>query len=75
MIRSPLRFLLLVPLLLVLLLFVRGTVPGLAEEELDDSADGEVPFTEQVNQAIERGVRWLIAKPTLATLGGVEIAH
>ena len=73
MARFPLRLLLLVPLLLALLCLS----PGWAEEDepLDDSADGEIPFVEQVNQAIERGVRWLIAKPTRATLGGVNIAH
>lgn len=71
---SPLRFLLLVPLLLVLL----GLSPAWAEEEdepLDDSADAEVPFVDQVNGAIEQGVRWLLAKPTRVTLGGVDIAH
>jgi len=48
---------------------------GKDDEGLDDTADVEVPFAEQVNKAIDLGTRWLRACPKLATLGGVEIAH
>jgi hypothetical protein len=69
-----LRLLLVLPPLLALLVLS----PAWSEDEdepLDDSADTQVPFVEQVNRAIEQGVRWLIAKPTQATLGRVDIAH
>ena len=46
-----------------------GLEPATAEEpkkgpeEGDDLGDQDVPFHEQVNQAIDRGVNWLLARP------------
>ena len=45
------------------------------EEPLDDTADEDVPFGEQVNQAIARGSKWLLARPDLFLAGGVDMAH
>ncbi|MDF1700906.1 MAG: hypothetical protein P1V36_07080 [Planctomycetota bacterium] len=36
---------------------------GDGTEEGDDLGDKHVPFSEQVNKAIEQGVNWLLAKP------------
>ena len=74
MARSLLRLLVVLPPLLALLV-LSPAWSGDEDEPLDDSADTEVAFVEQVNRAIEQGVRWLIAKPTQATLGRVDIAH
>lgn len=75
--------------LLALALLGPGARPGLAEDppakpdpnapavpsEPDDGADDKVPFVEEVNRAIERGVVWLKAKPALFQMGGAQAAH
>lgn len=38
-------------------------------------AEKERAFEERVNEAIDRGLAWLIARPKLARVEGVEIAH
>ena len=42
---------------------------------LDDGAGIEVAFAEQVNQAIDKGVLWLLARPDLFTTRRAEMAH
>jgi hypothetical protein len=53
-----------------------GDKPGGAKpDEPDDSADDKVPFVEEVNRAIEQGVRWLKAKPKTFLMGDAQAAH
>jgi hypothetical protein len=75
------------PVLLVLLLGLAAVPPGLADEGRpaappageekppDDGADVPVSFQEEVNKAIELGVRWLLAKPDLFTTRNTDMAH
>ena len=78
----PLRiFLTLALLLSVAFLAPTGPASTWAEEDdpldepLDDTAGVKVPFAEQVNQAIDRGVKWLIAKPDLFLARKNQMAH
>ncbi|MHC5012399.1 MAG: hypothetical protein ACYTG6_15890, partial [Planctomycetota bacterium] len=76
------------PFFLVLLGCLALVPAGLAEEEgegpaegaeddepLDDTADEKVPFVEEVNRAIDLGVKWLLAKPDIFTSRRVQMAH
>jgi hypothetical protein len=40
-----------------------------------DEADEKVPFVEEVNRAIDEGVRWLLARPKLFTSSKTPMAH
>ncbi len=79
------RLLLLFPLLAVLLLPLLGLPSASADEppkpkddgteEGDDLGDKEVPFSEQVNKAIEEGVNWLLAKPDRFSDRKLQFVH
>ncbi|MDJ0523066.1 MAG: hypothetical protein QNJ90_13435 [Planctomycetota bacterium] len=65
-------------LLLAGLLLAPAGAPLLADEDPEpgkDLGDENVPFAKQVNQAIEQGVNWLLARPDYFTARKNEMAH
>jgi hypothetical protein len=45
------------------------------EDPKAEEADEPVPFVEEVNQAIDRGVEWLLARPEFFTISKTPVAH
>jgi hypothetical protein len=52
-----------------------GGAAGEEDEPLDDGADVQVSFADEINKALDLGVKWLLAKPSLFGTRRADMAH
>jgi hypothetical protein len=71
----PFAFLLLVGCLALAPATLAEEEDDFDEPELDDSAGIELSFGEQIDKAIDNGVKWLLARPTIIQARKVQMAH